>query len=84
MLKRSFDFALSLTNIIFSLPLWILFSLLILFEDGFPIFYRQERVGKGGRIFNALKFRSMIKDAEKDNYYHFVINIVKEPFINYT
>lgn len=48
-----------------SLPLWILFCLLILIEDGWPIFYSQERVGKKGKIFKALKFRSMIKDAEK-------------------
>lgn len=64
-LKRPFDFVLSLFGIIISLPLWILFGLLILIEDGWPIFYRQERVGRGGKIFKALKFRSMIKDAEK-------------------
>jgi len=65
-LKRPFDFALSLFGIIISLPLWILFGLLILLEDGWPVFYLQERIGKGGRIFKALKFRSMIKGAEKD------------------
>jgi lipopolysaccharide/colanic/teichoic acid biosynthesis glycosyltransferase len=66
LLKRPFDFLLSLTGIIFSSPLWILFGLLIILEDGLPIFYFQERVGKGGNIFKAMKFRSMIKDAEKD------------------
>lgn len=65
-LKRPFDFLLSLTGIIFSLPLWILFGLLIMLEDGLPIFYYQERVGRNGRIFKAIKFRSMVKDAEKD------------------
>jgi len=66
MLKRAFDFILSLSGIILSAPLWILFSLAIILEDGWPIFYRQERVGKRGRIFKVIKFRSMVKDAEKD------------------
>lgn len=50
-----------------SLPLWVAFGLAILFEEGRPIFYSQERVGRNGKIFKALKFRSMIKDAEKDS-----------------
>jgi len=66
MLKRVFDITLSSIGIILSAPLWILFSLAVVFEDGLPVFYFQERVGKGGRIFRAMKFRSMIKDAEKD------------------
>jgi lipopolysaccharide/colanic/teichoic acid biosynthesis glycosyltransferase len=67
MLKRAFDIFLSLAGIIGSSPLWVIFSLAILIEDGLPIFYLQERVGRGGRIFNGIKFRSMIKDAEKDS-----------------
>jgi lipopolysaccharide/colanic/teichoic acid biosynthesis glycosyltransferase len=66
MLKRIFDICLSLTGIIGSSPLWVIFSLAIIIEDGLPIFYLQERVGKEGRIFNGIKFRSMVKDAEKD------------------
>jgi len=66
MIKRLFDIALSLFGIILSLPLWILISFAILLEDGWPIFYFQERIGRGERIFKAIKFRSMIKDAEKD------------------
>jgi lipopolysaccharide/colanic/teichoic acid biosynthesis glycosyltransferase len=65
-LKRPFDITLSLIGIIVSLPLWLLFGLLVWSEDRGPVFYKQERVGKNGRIFSALKFRSMIKDAEKD------------------
>jgi lipopolysaccharide/colanic/teichoic acid biosynthesis glycosyltransferase len=65
-LKRPFDSLLSLSGIIFSIPLWILIGIMILIEDGLPIFYAQERVGKNGRIFKVIKFRSMINDAEKD------------------
>ena len=64
-LKRPFDFILSLIGIIISFPLWILIGLLIWLEDRGPIFYSQYRVGKDGKIFKAIKFRSMIKDAEK-------------------
>ncbi|MEW6052857.1 MAG: sugar transferase [Nitrospirota bacterium] len=66
MLKRLFDMCLSGFGILISSPLWLLISILIILEDGLPIFYGQERVGKNGRIFRAMKFRSMIKDAEKD------------------
>jgi lipopolysaccharide/colanic/teichoic acid biosynthesis glycosyltransferase len=67
MLKRLFDIFLSGIGILGSLPLWIAFSLAILSEDGRPVFLRQDRVGKDGRIFKALKFRSMIRDAEKES-----------------
>ncbi|HEY4716751.1 MAG TPA: sugar transferase [bacterium] len=65
-LKRPFDFAFSMIGLIISSPLWFIISIAILFEDGFPLFYPQERIGKDGRIFKAMKFRSMIKDAEKN------------------
>lgn len=65
MAKRTFDFIVSLLGLVLSTPFWLLFSLAILLEDGWPVFYHQERIGKGGRIFKALKFRSMIKDAEE-------------------
>jgi len=64
MLKRLFDIFLSSIGIIGSSPLWLLFSLAIKLENRCPIFYRQERVGKGGRIFNALKFPSMSPDMK--------------------
>jgi lipopolysaccharide/colanic/teichoic acid biosynthesis glycosyltransferase len=66
MLKRLFDIFLSSIGIVGSSPLWIIFGSAIILEDGFPIFYLQERVGKGGKIFRGIKFRSMVKDAEKD------------------
>ncbi len=64
-LRRPFDVALSGVGLILSSPLWLLFSFLVWLNDRGPVFYLQERVGKGGLIFKAIKFRSMIKDAEK-------------------
>jgi lipopolysaccharide/colanic/teichoic acid biosynthesis glycosyltransferase len=44
----------------------LLTALVVVVESGFPILYRQERVGQGGRLFNVIKFRSMHRDAEID------------------
>jgi sugar transferase (PEP-CTERM system associated) len=51
---------------ILSLPLASMTAILIKLESRGPVFYRQERVGKGGRSFTLMKFRSMRVDAEKD------------------
>ena len=63
-LKRPFDIALSSFGLLLSSPLWLMFSLLIWLEDRGPVFFLQDRVGKKGKIFMTIKFRSMIKDAE--------------------
>jgi sugar transferase (PEP-CTERM system associated) len=65
LMKRTIDLALSVVLAVVTLPLMIGTALLILFEDGGPILYRQERVGENGRTFVLAKFRSMRKDAEK-------------------
>jgi sugar transferase (PEP-CTERM system associated) len=65
-LKRSFDIVTALLMLLGTLPLMLLTAVLIVFESGFPILYRQERVGQNGRTFNVLKFRSMRVDAEGD------------------
>jgi sugar transferase (PEP-CTERM system associated) len=57
---------LALTGLLLSLPISILTVIAIKLESRGPIFYRQERVGKSGRVFNVIKFRSMRTDAEKD------------------
>ncbi len=64
-MKRIFDFFLALIGLFMSLPLWCIFGLTIWFEDRGPIFYFQERVGKDGKIFKSIKFRSMKPDAER-------------------
>jgi lipopolysaccharide/colanic/teichoic acid biosynthesis glycosyltransferase len=63
--KRLFDMSLSLVGLVLSLPLWIVIALVIWIDDGRPILYKQRRIGKDGRLFDLLKFRSMVKDAEK-------------------
>jgi len=63
--KRLLDVGLSGAGLVISAPLWLLIAALVVLQDGRPVFYSQERVGRGGRRFRALKFRSMIADAEK-------------------
>ncbi len=64
MIKRLFDMTLAAVGLIASAPLWALIAAAIRLEDGGPVFFPQERVGLGGRVFTALKFRSMVADAE--------------------
>jgi len=63
-LRRGFDVALSLALIVITLPVLLLASLAIRLDSPGPVLYRQERVGRGGRVFSLLKFRSMVVDAE--------------------
>jgi lipopolysaccharide/colanic/teichoic acid biosynthesis glycosyltransferase len=61
--KRTIDIAGSALLILMSAPLWILITIAIAFDDGEPIFIRQERVGLGGFPYGMWKFRSM-RDGE--------------------
>jgi len=63
-LRRIGDIVLSLMFLVFTLPLMLVTALAIKFESAGPVFYRQERVGLGGRRFTLTKFRSMRTDAE--------------------
>ena len=62
--RRSFDIVLSSILLLATLPLLLLAALAIKLDSPGPVFYRQERVGKGGRTFTLMKFRSMVTDAE--------------------
>lgn len=57
---------LGLTGLVFSFPIAAVTALVIKLDSKGPVFYRQERIGKNGRIFNVIKFRSMKTDAEKE------------------
>jgi len=65
MIKRAFDVALSAAGLIGSAPLWVLIAASVKLGDGGPVFFPQMRVGRGGRSFQALKFRSMVVDADQ-------------------
>lgn len=57
---------LALTGLVLSFPIAVLTAVLIKLESRGPIFYRQERIGVSGRVFEVIKFRSMKTDAEAD------------------
>jgi exopolysaccharide biosynthesis polyprenyl glycosylphosphotransferase len=63
--KRLIDLTVSLMILFLGLPVWLIIALAIRLESPGPIFYRQERVGKDGRIFRIIKFRSMVQNAEE-------------------
>jgi exopolysaccharide biosynthesis polyprenyl glycosylphosphotransferase len=64
--KRIFDFIMASILLIVTLPLWLIIALIIKIASPGPIFYKQIRIGQEGRPFKIIKFRSMIKDAEKE------------------
>ena len=63
--KRILDILITLIGIILFFPLIIAVSLIILLSSGYPVFFLQERVGKDWKIFKIIKFRTMVKNAEK-------------------
>lgn len=66
LVKRLLDVVGSAVLLLLASPVMLLTTILIFIESGRPIFYRQERVGLNGGVFNVIKFRSMRQDAEKD------------------
>jgi exopolysaccharide biosynthesis polyprenyl glycosylphosphotransferase len=64
--KRGFDILISLVILLVTLPLSLMVVLGIQLTSPGPILFRQERVGRNGRLFNCLKFRTMVSDAEAE------------------
>jgi sugar transferase (PEP-CTERM system associated) len=64
--KRLFDLAASAMLLLFALPVMLVAAGCIFLESGLPVLFRQERIGKGGRVFTIYKLRSMKNDAESD------------------
>ncbi len=63
-LRRVLDVVLSMAGLVLAAPVLLIMALLIKLGDAGPAFYRQERVGLGGKVFTLLKLRSMRVDAE--------------------
>lgn len=64
--RVAFHRLVALIGAILSLPLMLVTAIMIRLDSPGPVFYRQERVGKNGRPFTLVKFRSMRIDAERD------------------
>lgn len=63
--KRIFDIVSSFLAILLLIPLWIIVAIAIKCDSKGPIFFKQERRSKNGKIFRMLKFRSMVVNAEQ-------------------
>ena len=58
-MKRIFDFTVSLLLIILSSPVFLIVALIVLVDSGYPVIFKQYRVGKGNKLFYIYKFRTM-------------------------
>ncbi len=63
--KRIFDFTLALLAVIVTMPLTILIAIAIKLDTKGPVFFRQERLGKGTKRFSMIKFRTMVVDCDE-------------------
>jgi exopolysaccharide biosynthesis polyprenyl glycosylphosphotransferase len=63
-MKRAFDVVVASVALVVSLPLWAGIAIAVRLSSRGPVFFRQERVTKGGRVFQMLKFRSMKVDVD--------------------
>src|SRR5690554_1373427 len=68
-LKRFLDFVVSFLMLILLSPLLLLVSILIKIDSRGPIIFKQDRLGKNGKVFKIYKFRSMVINAEKHGVY---------------
>ena len=65
LIKRFFDISLALAALILLLPVLTAISIAVFLSTGLPVFFIQERVGKNWKPFKIIKFRTMIKNADK-------------------
>lgn len=63
-LKRTFDILFSATALLLLSPVLVAIAIAIKLDSRGPVFYASERIGKKGRVFRCLKFRTMVQDAE--------------------
>lgn len=74
--KRFLDIVLAVLGLVICSPLWAVIYVSICLEDGFPVHFTQERSGKGGRVFRAIKFRTMRRQRVGE---HLVEDVAGDP-----
>ena len=75
--KRTFDIALAAMLLVLLSPLFLVIAIAIVWDSGFPVFYRGERVGRHGRAFRVAKFRSMRAGCDQAAHAAFVSSLLK-------
>lgn len=78
-LKRIFDVTLCLLALPVITQIMLVCALIILLDDGRPIFFTQLRTGKGGRRFKVYKFRTMVRNAEELKHVYAHLNKLSWP-----
>ena len=73
LLKRMIDLIGSFFGLLFLTVIYPIVALIVVIDDGFPILFKQVRVGRNGKEFKLIKFRSMRKDAEQDGKARFAV-----------
>ncbi len=71
--KRIFDVIISLIGVIMSSPIMIIIAIIVKLDSKGPVIYKQKRITKNGKEFVIYKFRTMIKDAEKETRSYFSV-----------
>ncbi|RJO60196.1 sugar transferase [candidate division WS5 bacterium] len=74
--KRSIDIAFAVTGIIFLFPFLLLIALLIKIVSPGPIFFKQERVGFGGKIFTMFKLRTMAHNTDTTIHKEYLASLI--------
>jgi lipopolysaccharide/colanic/teichoic acid biosynthesis glycosyltransferase len=77
LLKRVMDLSLCLLALPLALPLGVLCALAVWLESGRPVFFIQERVGRGGRPFRMFKFRTMLANLDDSEHRRFMSAFVR-------
>lgn len=62
-LKRLLDVLVAGTALVVAVPLMLVIGAVLMFDSGWPVLFRPQRLGRGGRLFTMYKFRSMVPDA---------------------
>jgi len=83
-IKRGFDIIFSLGVIVFGWPVFLIIAIIVGFTDGFPLLFKQKRVGKNAKVFTIYKFRTMVRNAENLKKKYLKLNEADGPVFKIT